>query len=706
MYRIGNNVRFTLFGKSHGEHVGCILDGVPAGIRISEDEIKRDMDLRRPRDGIGTPRKEDDIVEITSGIVNGVTDGTPIRMIIANKNTDSSKYENIERIPRPGHADLPAMVKWKDHDVRGGGQFSGRLTAPIVAAGSIAKQMLHDKGIRIEAFARSIGNVSDTEFRCATEASTSIRFPTRACSSKLDDMMRREILNASNAGDSVGGTVECIVTGLPIGFGGIWFDSLDAVLSRAMFGIPAVKGIEFGKGFELTKMKGSESNDQYCFERKKIKAMTNNMGGIVGGMSDGMPLVFRIAFKPTPSISKEQRSVDLSTMKDTTISVKGRHDPCIVPRAVAVVEAMAALVLADVSIDETPRTNDLTVLRKLIEEIDTNIVSLMAARNDAAKLIGELKRKDGLPLRNKDVEKAITERYRTLAENTSLPKDVAEAVCKMLITSSVELQSSIVRKECRKKVTIIGGAGRMGQWMRRYFESMNANVSIVDVSVGSINDAKDSDIVIVAVPISSVGNVLKEADAVCKKSALIFDIASVKSSFTDVVKEMAKHRKVCSVHPMFGPSAVSMTDRNVVVCDCGSKKAVTEAKELFDNDSSNIIVTTVERHDELMAFAMSLAHAANIAFFTALNNSGISFDELSNAASTTFSRTMNVSASVSKEDASLYYLIQKMNVNAEHMWDIYEKAVKEVRKASLSANDKKFKEIMENGRRYLEGDHL
>jgi len=341
-------MRFHLFGKSHGPHVGCILENVPLGMNISMDELKKDMDLRKPKDGIGTPRKEDDDVEFISGVKDNVTDGTPILMLIRNKNVDSSKYTSI---PRPGHADLPAMIKWKDHDVRGGGQFSGRLTAPIVAAGSIAKQMLLPAGVRIAAFTRSVGSVGDDDARNINDAFVSREYATRACSAGLDDLMRNEIMSASKEGDSIGGIVECVVSGLPIGFGGIWFNSLDAVLAKAVFGIPAVKGIEFGGGFGLTKMKGSESNDQYQIENG-IKALTNNMGGVVGGMSDGMPLVFRTAFKPTPSISKEQRSVDLSVMKDVTISTEGRHDPCIVPRAVAVVEAVTAIVTADTAICE------------------------------------------------------------------------------------------------------------------------------------------------------------------------------------------------------------------------------------------------------------------------------------------------------------------------------------------------------------------
>jgi len=349
MYSTGNKIRFHLFGKSHGPCVGCILENVPSGVRISADELKDDMELRKPKDDIGTPRKEDDDVDFISGITGDVTNGSPIMMLIENRNIDSSKY--VGTIPRPGHADLPAMMKWENHDIRGGGQFSGRLTAPIVAAGSIAKQLLSPAGVRISAFTRSVGNVADDAARNIDDAFVSRMYATRACSADLDGLMKEEIMNASAEGDSVGGIVECIVSGLPIGFGGTWFDSLDAVLAKAVFGIPAVKGIEFGGGFELTKMKGSESNDQYHID-DGIKALTNNMGGIVGGMSNGMPLVFRTAFKPTPSIFKKQRSVDLSAMKNVVISTKGRHDPCIVPRAVAVVEAVTALVIADVAVCE------------------------------------------------------------------------------------------------------------------------------------------------------------------------------------------------------------------------------------------------------------------------------------------------------------------------------------------------------------------
>lgn len=346
MYSLGKKVTMHLFGKSHGPCVGCILEGIPSGISIDERLIQKEVDLRKPAQGIGTPRKESDTVRIESGIVNGTTTGSPILLVIDNQNTDGSKYLEFKIKPRPGHADLPALTKFSDHDIRGGGQFSGRLTAPIVAAGAVAKQMISAKGIEISAFSRSIGNITDEEKRSLDSATGSRAFKTRACTAEIDEMMTDEILSASSEGDSVGGVVECITEGLPIGFGGIWFEALDSEIARAVFSIPAVKGIEFGKGFDITKMKGSESNDPFVFD-DGVKTQTNNMGGILGGMSTGMPMVFRTAFKPTPSISREQKTVDLVNRCDSTISVGGRHDPCIVPRAVPVVEAITALVIAD-----------------------------------------------------------------------------------------------------------------------------------------------------------------------------------------------------------------------------------------------------------------------------------------------------------------------------------------------------------------------
>lgn len=347
MYTIGNELKVSLFGKSHADCLGCIIKGLPIGMRIDTDHIKKKMDLRRPSDGIGTLRKESDEVIFDFGVTDGKVSSDSIVLSIANSNTDSSSYSEFNRTPRPGHADLPALMKFKDFDVSGGAQFSGRMTAPLVAAGAIAEQFLLSKGIRIAAYTRSIYDISDDAEHTFEETSSSGSFRTRSVSPELDSKMTECIMNASKDGDSVGGIVGCMIEGLPIGFGGIWFDALDVAIARSMFSIPAVKGVQFGKGFSVSRMKGSESNDQYCVKDGKISAISNNMGGICGGMSNGMPVVFDVAFKPTPSISMEQRTVDIVTMTDSKVEIKGRHDPCIVPRAVCVVESMAALTVMD-----------------------------------------------------------------------------------------------------------------------------------------------------------------------------------------------------------------------------------------------------------------------------------------------------------------------------------------------------------------------
>ena len=346
-------------------------------------------------------------------------------------------------------------------------------------------------------------------------------------------------------------------------------------------------------------------------------------------------------------------------------------------------------------------TKDLEQLRKEIETIDEEIVKLMIRRNSVAKEVGILKNEKGIPIRNLDVEKKVAERYRRMAENSLLPPDVSESICRILIESSVELQSAIPKKRCEKKVTIVGGTGGMGKWLQRYLTGIGATVNIVSRSVGHPDDMRDSDVVIISVPISSVESRLKEADAICKKDALIFDISSVKSPFAECLMDMAKRRRVCSVHHMFGPSISSMLNRNVVVCDCGCRDAVTEAADMFDNEGSNLIYTSIERHDQLMAYVLAFAHASNIVFFTALRESGIPFSELNKIASTTFRKCLNTCIPVSEENAPLYHEIQRLNCNTEDMWDIFREALKEVREASLSDDPKRFIEIMESGKEYL-----
>lgn len=347
MYSVGNRFRIGLFGKSHAECIGCVVEGLPVGMKIDQEHLDERIRLRKPSDGIGTPRKEADAPVFEYGVKDGVVVDDKVLITIYNGNKNSSAYDGFNVTPRPGHADLPALMKFRDYDVSGGAQFSGRMTAPLVVAGALAEQMLKERGIGIFGYTKSIHNVIDEKERTTEEIANSVKYATRACSEDLDKRMTEVILEAKAEEDSVGGIVGCVITGLKPGFGGIWFDALDTSLARAMFSIPAVKGVEFGKGFAITKMKGSQSNDGYTIKDGRISALSNNMGGICGGMCDGMPVEFSVAFKPTPSIGKEQDTVNIRTMENAKVTVGGRHDPCIVPRAVAAVEAMAAITVLD-----------------------------------------------------------------------------------------------------------------------------------------------------------------------------------------------------------------------------------------------------------------------------------------------------------------------------------------------------------------------
>lgn len=337
-------------GSSHGSLVGVIIDGVPAGIKIVEPPIQEALDSRRPgQSAVTTDRKEKDRLVFETGLFDGKTTGEPIVAYIRNTDVDSSYYEEIRQTPRPGHADYPAHVKFKgSNDFRGGGRFSGRLTAGIVIAGSIAKQILLQKEIEILAYTTKIGPITVED---KTNVSRDIIYDkenlVRAPDLSIAKQMTAIITNAKTEGDSVGGIVECQITNLPIGVGEPWFDSIESKISHLIFSIPAVKGIEFGSGFKAPNMKGSEHNDPYETKDGKIITTTNNAGGILGGLSNGMPVVFRVAFKPTSSIKKQQSTVNRNTGESETLKVRGRHDPCIVPRAVPVVEAAAACVLLD-----------------------------------------------------------------------------------------------------------------------------------------------------------------------------------------------------------------------------------------------------------------------------------------------------------------------------------------------------------------------
>ena len=341
----GENIRLTIFGQSHSPAIGMTLDGIPAGHIIDMERLKCFMARRAPGNSeLSTPRKEADEPEFLSGIKDNTTCGVPITAIIRNNNTRSADYDELKVRPRPGHADYTAQVKYYgSQDYAGGGHFSGRLTAPLCIAGGIALQLLDDEGIHVWSRIYSIGGIKD---KGELEADISDKdFPV------VDDekagLMKQRILKAKEELNSVGGVVECKVTGLPAGLGDPMFMGMENRIAQIVFGIPAVKGLEFGSGFAAADMTGSENNDAFCVNDGRIETLTNNCGGKLGGITDGMPLVFRAAFKPTPSIGKEQRTVNLEKMEEVSLCVKGRHDPCIVPRAVPVVEAAAALAVYD-----------------------------------------------------------------------------------------------------------------------------------------------------------------------------------------------------------------------------------------------------------------------------------------------------------------------------------------------------------------------
>ncbi|MET1123816.1 MAG: chorismate synthase [Archaeoglobaceae archaeon] len=347
MNTFGYLFRVTTWGESHGKAVGCVIDGCPAGLELDEEFIAREMRRRRPGGVYASKRAEADEVEILSGVLDGVTLGTPIAMIIRNVDVDSSSYENIKTVFRPGHADYAYWTKFGVYDWRGGGRASGRETAARVAAGAVAKLILKKFGVKVFGYAKEIAGVRfevrDYEEAFEVAESSPIRCPDKSAEAEAE----RRIREAMQSGDSVGGVVECVARNVPPGLGEPVFGKLDAYIAYAVMSIPAVKGVEIGRGFEVSKMRGSENNDQMFLREGKIAFASNNAGGILGGISTGEDIVVRAAVKPTPSIAKGQRSVDWREMKEVEISVKGRHDPCIVPRAVPVVEAMLSIVLVD-----------------------------------------------------------------------------------------------------------------------------------------------------------------------------------------------------------------------------------------------------------------------------------------------------------------------------------------------------------------------
>ncbi|MFO8110092.1 MAG: chorismate synthase [Thermoplasmata archaeon] len=349
-FEIGVHYRITVFGESHGECVGVTVEGVPSGTDIHRRVIQEELNKRKPgQSDITTQRKEEDKVEILSGVFNGKATGGPITMRIKNEDVDSSYYEDIKYTPRPGHADYTAMIKYgKNHDHRGGGFFSGRMTAAYVMAGAIAKQILKERDIKVLAHTIQIGNKKIRKELSHREIEENVyRNDLRCADPEMIESFRKVVIAAKREGDSVGGMIEARIIGLDAGIGEPLFDSMESVLSRYLFSIPAVKGVDFGAGMRAASMRGSEHNDAFVIDGDKIVTETNNAGGILGGISNGMPMVIRVAIKPTPSISVPQKTVNMKTKSGCELKVRGRHDPCIAIRVVPVVENLLACAILD-----------------------------------------------------------------------------------------------------------------------------------------------------------------------------------------------------------------------------------------------------------------------------------------------------------------------------------------------------------------------
>ena len=351
----GENLKLSIFGQSHGVAIGMTLDSIPAGLPVDTDALQIFLNRRAPgQNDWSTPRKEADRPEFLSGILDGFTCGAPIAAAIYNKSTRSGDYANLKDCPRPGHADLTAQIKYGGfQDAAGGGHFSGRLTAPLCIAGGLCKQWLEGMGIRVFAHIAAIAGISDTPFDPLAPDMDSIQPDFPVINPDAGAQMRDAISAAKGDGDSVGGIVECAVTGLPAGVGEPMFGGVESRIAQIVYGVPAVKGVEFGAGFSAANLRGSQNNDDYVISDGQIRTATNNAGGILGGITTGMPLIFRAALKPTPSISRPQQSVSLSSGEMQELVIKGRHDPCIVPRAVPVIEAAAAIAIFDMILGNT-----------------------------------------------------------------------------------------------------------------------------------------------------------------------------------------------------------------------------------------------------------------------------------------------------------------------------------------------------------------
>ena len=413
MSYIGENLRLEIFGGSHEPKIGMTLRGFPAGEAVDTAALAAFLARRAPgHNDWSSRRREEDVPAFLSGLTDGVSDGLPITAVIENADARGADYAALPAVPRPGHADYAAWVK-EGMIPAGGGAWSGRMTAALCVAGGLCLQYLARRGVFVVARAAEIGGIADEGE--LTADSRPGAFPTLSPARGED--MKTAIRAAQSDGDSLGGIVECAVFGLPAGLGGPLFEGLEGRLAALLYAIPAVKGVEFGSGFSSARLRGSENNDAFILREGRVATETNNCGGLLGGVTDGMPLVFRAAFKPTPSIAKEQRSVDLDKMEETTISVAGRHDPCVVPRAVPCVEAAAAIALCDAMISHEAPSDELAALRARIDRLDGDLQILFEKRMEAVEQIAARKQAQGHPVLDavREAEKLLSVSARAAA---------------------------------------------------------------------------------------------------------------------------------------------------------------------------------------------------------------------------------------------------------------------------------------------------
>lgn len=430
---LGKDLKIEVWGASHAPEIGITITGIEKGTRIDMEKVQAFLDRRKGgQNAYSTKRAESDTPIIKSGadvdLGYFVTDGEPLTAVFYNQNTRSSDYDEMKYVPRPSHADYTSYVKYKDTtDRSGGGMFSGRLTLPVCFAGAVLMQIMEKKGISVFAHIAKIGSIEDERFNPLNPEKENIGvFPV------LNEETGKEMVSfmtkCAEEGDSVGGVIECAVTGLPVGVGEPLYDSLEAVISHMMFGIPAVKGIEFGSGFACSGMKGSECNDPYIIKDGKVMTSTNHSGGIQGGISNGMPVIFRVAVKPTPSIYKEQKTVNMKELTETTLSLKGRHDPCIVPRAVPCIEAACAIALYNLLVRYEKceaaylqPEDELSNQRILIDSLDEEIAGLLSKRMDCARKIAGLKKQSGSSVKNAGREEAVLSHVGALSGKEKEP---------------------------------------------------------------------------------------------------------------------------------------------------------------------------------------------------------------------------------------------------------------------------------------------